>query len=252
MREIELRRAIVARARDLNRLGLNQGTSGNISVRRDGEMLITPSGVPAEALTARAIARMNLDGDGAWSGPSRPSSEWRFHLDILNARSEAGAVVHAHPPCCTAFAMLRRPLRATHYMIAAFGGADVRCVDYAPFGTAELSALAVEGLRDRHAVLLANHGMIAIGRDLDEAMWRAVELEALARQTWIATTMGTPVALPDEEIARTIERFRSYGPKAAEPGRDALAGEITGRGPDRSSSRRAASPRSARAKDRSP
>lgn len=214
MREIELRRAVIAQARQMNALGVNQGASGNVSARHGEAMLITPSGVPYDTLTPKMIARVSLD-DGDWVGPLKPSSEWRFHLDILNARPEAGAVVHTHATHCTAFAMLREPLRATHYMIAAFGGPDVRCTDYAPYGTAELSDLAVEGLRDRTAVLLGSHGMITIGRDLDEAMARAVELEALAKQTWIARTMGRPVVLPDDEIARTVERFKSYGPAAA-------------------------------------
>ncbi len=207
----ELRRAVIAAARSMNALGLNQGTSGNVSARIGGSVLITPSGVPYDALTPKKIARMELDADGAWTGPLKPSSEWRFHLDILRARSDAGAVVHTHAAYCTAFAMLREPLRATHYMIAAFGGPDVRCTDYAPYGTPELSTLAVKGLQDRSAVLLGSHGMIVIGRDLDEAMWRAVELEALAKQTFIARQMGSPAILPDDEIQRTVERFKAYG-----------------------------------------
>jgi len=211
MPALDLRRDIITHARAMNASGLNQGTSGNISVRVGKAMLITPSGVAYDKLTPRMIARMSLDGDGAWSGPKKPSSEWRFHLDILCARPDAGAVVHTHATYCTAMSMLRRPLRATHYMIAAFGGPDVRCVDYAPYGTSELSERAVAGLRDRTAVLLGSHGMIVIGRDLDDAMWRAVELETLARQTWTASLAGDPVVLPDDEIMRTVERFKSYG-----------------------------------------
>ena len=213
--EAEGRRAVIAKARAMNALGLNEGTAGNVSVRHGDAMLITPSGTPYDSLTPRKIARMALDGGGAWTGPLKPSSEWRFHLDIYRARPDAGAIVHTHATYCTAFAMLRRPLRATHYMIAAFGGPDVRCTDYAPYGTAELSTLAVEGLRDRHAVLLGSHGMIVIGRDADEALWRAVELETLARQTFIATQMGEPVLLPDDEILRTVERFKGYGLNAS-------------------------------------
>jgi len=215
MRELELRRQIVKQARAMNALGVNQGSSGNVSARLGGAMLVTPSGVPYPTLTPKMIARLELDGGGAWTGPRKPSSEWRFHFDIYNARPDAGAVVHTHANYCVAFAMLRRPLRATHYMIAAFGGPDVRCVDYAPYGTPELSRLAVEGLRDRFGVLLGNHGMIVIGRDLDEAMARAVELETLAKQTWLASAIGTPAVLDDGEIMRTVERFKDYGLNAA-------------------------------------
>jgi L-fuculose-phosphate aldolase len=212
--EAELRRAVIATARAMNAVGINQGASGNVSARLRGHMLITPSGVPYDKLTPRMIAKMSLDGGGDWSGPLKPSSEWRFHLDILRARPEAGAVVHTHAVHCAAFSMLREPLRATHYMIAMFGGPDVRCTDYAPYGTPELSALAVEGLRDRTAVLLGNHGMIAIGANLDEALSRAVELETLAKQTFIASQMGKPRLLSDDEIARTVERFKGYGANA--------------------------------------
>lgn len=211
--EKSLRRALIAKALDMNRLGLNQGTSGNLSARLDEAMLITPTATPYDRLKPRMIARMDLDGGEVWKGPLKPSSEWRFHRDIYLARAEAGAVVHAHSTYATALSMLRRPIPAVHYMIAAFGGPDIRCADYAPYGTPELSALAVEGLRDRNGVLLGNHGMIVIGRDLDEAMWRAVELETLAKQFWIASLAGAPVVLPDEEIARTVERFRGYGLK---------------------------------------
>ncbi len=230
MQEIEVRRAIIKHARAMNALGINQGTSGNLSARRGDSMLITPSGVAYDRLTSAMIASMKLNGDGAWSGPSKPSSEWRFHLDIMNARPEAGAIVHTHANYCTALSMLRQPLRATHYMIAAFGGPDVRCTNYAPFGTQDLSDLAVEGLRDRFAVILGSHGMITIGRDLDEAMWRAVELETLAKQSWLAMSIGTPVILPDDEIMRTVERFRTYGPKESEDKAGARARKPTRRG----------------------
>ena len=210
MSEIELRKSIVAQARAMSALGINQGTSGNISARHSDTMLITPTATPYEATTPDMIARVAL-ANGQASGPLQPSSEWRFHLDVYRARPDVGAMVHAHANYCTAFSMLRRPLRATHYMIAAFGGADVRCTDYAPYGTQELSDLVVEGLRDRTAVLLGSHGMIAVGDTLDRAMWRAVELETLAKQTWLATAIGKPVVLDDAEAMRTVERFKGYG-----------------------------------------
>ncbi len=149
--------------------------------------------------------------DGEWSGPLRPSSEWRFHRDIMRARDDIGAIVHTHAPYATALAMLRKPIPAAHYMIAAFGGPTIRCTDYAPFGTQELSDLAVAGLEGRHGVLLGSHGMIATGADLEQAMWRAVELEALAKMYHLALLVGTPAILADEDVAVLAELFKSYG-----------------------------------------
>ena len=214
--EATLRRELIARALEMNRLGVNQGTSGNLSARVPGAMLITPTATPYDELRPAMIARMKLDGGDAWTGPLKPSSEWRFHRDIYLARDDAGAIVHAHSIYATALSMLREDLRATHYMIAAFGGPTVRCTDYAPYGTPELSSLAVEGLRDRTGVLLGSHGMIVTGANLAQALWRAVELETLCKQTWIATRAGPPAILPDDEIARIVERFRGYGAAATE------------------------------------
>jgi L-fuculose-phosphate aldolase len=214
--ESMLRRDIVRVAQALIRHGLNHGTSGNVSVRCDDVLLVTPSGVACDALTPESIATIPLTTDGAWTGPLKPSSEWRFHRDILRARPDACAIVHTHATYCTVFAMLRENIPAAHYMIAAFGGPDVRCTAYAPYGTQALSDLAVEGLRDRQAVLLGSHGMITLGRDLDEALWRAVELETLAKQVYLARAIGRPVILDDEEIMRTVERFKGYGQRAQE------------------------------------
>ncbi len=128
------------------------------------------------------IASMPLDGEyGSWSGPLPPSSEWRIHLDIFKARPDAGALIHTHSLFATTLSMLRKPIPAAHYMIAAFGGPTIRCTDYAPFGTQDLSDLAVAGLEERTGVLLGSHGMVVMGATLDEAMWRAVELETLAK-----------------------------------------------------------------------
>ena len=112
---------------------------------------------------------MSLDGEyGAWSGPLKPSTEWRFHLDIMRARPDVGAIVHFHPIYGTALAMLQKPIPAVHHMIAMFGGSIVKCTKYAPFGTKELADLVVEGLGDRHAVLLGNHGALTTGADLPD------------------------------------------------------------------------------------
>src|SRR5579863_3437022 len=215
MNEEKLRQILIDSCRDLERRGLNQGTAGNLSARCGDAMLITPSGVPYDRLKPDMIAKMPLARkDGRWSGPHKPSSEWRMHRDILHARPQDGAVVHTHAIYATALSMLREDIPAAHYMIAAFGGPTVRCTAYAPYGTQELSDLVIEGLRDRHGVLLGQHGMVVTGRDLGQAMWRAVELETLAKMYVVARSIGRPHILPDEEIALTVERFKSYGYQA--------------------------------------
>jgi L-fuculose-phosphate aldolase len=210
------RESVVAAARDLDAQGLNRGTSGNVSVRfRDG-ILITPSGLPTSRMRPEDIVPLAFDGTHPVG--LKPSSEWRFHRDILAARPEMGAVIHAHPIHCTAFALCGRQIPAVHYMIAAFGGPNVRCAPYAPYGTAELSELALVALKDRNVCLLANHGMIAAGESLEKALWLAVELETLCWQYAVALQVGAPNILSDHEIDSTVERFRGYGLNAAEHG----------------------------------
>jgi L-fuculose-phosphate aldolase len=204
-----MRQAIIEACRTLERQGINQGMAGNISVRCGEAMLITPTATPYDRMAPEDIARVDLLSSEA-SGPKRPSSEWRFHRDILVARPEIGAVVHAHPPHCTALAMARRGIPPCHYMIATFGGEDVRCGGYATFGTQALSDGVIEALRDRTACLMANHGMIACGRDLDQALWRAVELEALARQYLASMAAGGPVLLSGSDIADAMRQFEGY------------------------------------------
>ena len=210
--EASLRQAIVDAARAMNALGINQGTSGNISARLGCDMLITPSATPYETMAPDQLAAMPLDGtDGTWRGPLKPSTEWRFHQAILRGRPEAGAVVHTHATFCTVLSMLRREIPAVHYMVAAFGGDTVRCSGYATFGTADLAALALIALEDRNACLLANHGMIVIGPTLARAMWLAVELETLAKQYVLSLQLGTPVVLTEAEIADAAKGFATYG-----------------------------------------
>lgn len=210
--ERALRAAIIEKCRWMNEAGLNQGTSGNISARFEDRMLITPSATPYDRMEPEMIAAMPLDrDDGAWSGPLRPSTEWRFHRDILRARPDVGAIVHTHSTYATVLAIHRKPIPACHYMIAAFGGTDIRCAGYACYGTQELSDLAVAALDGRNGCLLANHGMIAAGPHLDKAMWLAVELETLARQYYLALAIGAPVILSDQEIAEAARGFASYG-----------------------------------------
>ena len=221
MDEKALREAIVAACRRLDAAGLNRGTSGNVSARLGAAMFVTPSGVPSETMSAASIARMPLDAedgarDGAYEGPRKPSTEWRFHRDILRARPEIGAVVHTHSPFATILAIARRPIPACHYMVAAFGGPDVRVADYRTFGTQALSDAALAALDGRLGCLLANHGAIAIGPTLDAALRLAVELETLAMQYYHALLIGGPAILPDAEIAAVRDRFAGYGPLASE------------------------------------
>ena len=249
IKEKDLRVAIVAQCRALNASGLNLGTAGNISARLGDTMLITPSAVPYDAMRPEMIAAMPLSGEyGAWSGPMKPSSEWRFHLDIMRARPDIGAIVHNHPPYGCTLAMLHKPILAAHYMIALFGGPIVKCVKYAPYGTKELSDLAIEGLGDRLAVLLGNHGAIACGATLEGAMHRAVELETLARMYYLAIAVGRPAILSDEEVARIVERFKTYGggidaPKAQPPIKKRARGKAaaTKRGAKKKATRKKAS-----------
>lgn len=209
--ETTLRQSIVDKCRWMNAIGLNQGTSGNISARFGETMLITPSATPYETMTAEMIAVMALNrADGQWTGPLKPSSEWRFHREILESRPEFGAIVHTHSVHATALSMARKSIPPCHYMIGVFGGGDVRVADYATFGTAELSLNALRALEDRSVCLLANHGMIACGRDLEQAMWRAVELETLAHQYILALQAGGPVLLTREEIAAARAKFSGY------------------------------------------
>jgi L-fuculose-phosphate aldolase len=218
--ERALRREIIEKCRWMNAVGLNQGTSGNISARFGDRMLITPSAVPYEEMEPGMIAAMPLDGEigpGDYEGPLKPSTEWRFHRDILRGRPEAGAVVHTHAMYCTILAIARRPIPACHYMIAAFGGPDVRVADFHPYGTAELAAAVLRALDGRTGALMANHGMVTVGSSLAKAMWLAVELETIAKQYYHALLIGGPVILPDAVIADTLRGFASYG--LQEPGR---------------------------------
>jgi L-fuculose-phosphate aldolase len=210
--ELTLRRAMIDQCRRMNAIGLNQGTSGNISARCGERLLITPSAVPYDEMEPKMIASMSVeDDDGAWEGPMTPSSEWRFHLDLTRARPDIGAIVHTHAIHCTTLAIARRPIPAVHYMIAAFGGTDIRCADYATFGTEALSRAVLAAMEGRNACLMANHGMIAAGPDLDRAMWLAVELETLARQYFNTLLIGGPVLLGEAEIADAAKSFASYG-----------------------------------------
>ncbi|MCG6933947.1 MAG: class II aldolase/adducin family protein [Gallionella sp.] len=212
MNEIELRREMVHITKQLDELGLNRGTSGNLSARFGDGMLITPSGMGAEGLTEDDIVFVRMDG--ASSGRWQPSSEWLFHRDILAHRGEFGAIVHTHSTAATALACLRRNIPPFHYMIALLGGSSIRCADYATFGTQELSDNALLALTDRKACLLSNHGMIAAGADLAEAFRNTVEVESLSEMYLRALQAGEPVLLSAQEFRDAQNRFSGYGQAA--------------------------------------
>ena len=208
------RNAIVKACQDMNRRGINQGTSGNISVRVKEGFLLTPSGMAYDEMKAGDIVLMRPDA--SHTGKRKPSSEWRFHHALMTSRREIGAVVHTHSMFATTLSCLGLEIPAVHYMIAAAGGETIRCAPYATYGTQETADNAVKALQDRNACLLANHGMIVIGPNLKKAMWLAVEVETLAAQYWRALQVGKPNILPKAEINRVIAKFKSYG-QAKEP-----------------------------------
>jgi len=201
----------------MNSTGLNQGTSGNISALFENQMLITPSGIAYEEMHPDQIAKMPLDSSTTdWVGPCKPSSEWHFHRAILQSNSDFGAVIHTHSTFATTLSISRTEIPPCHYMIAAFGGSTVRCADYATFGTTELSANITAAMQERSACLMANHGMVVAGSNLDKAMWAAVELETLSCQFYHARLAGDMVLLPEDEIEVVLEKFKGYGPQTSE------------------------------------
>lgn len=209
-----LREQLLDIAKKLADLGLNRGAAGNVSVRDGDGFLVTPSGMAPDVMSPRDMVWMGFDG--SVQGERKPSSEWRFHRDILQARPEIGAVVHTHATFATTLACLRREIPPFHYMIAVAGGDTIRCAPYALFGTQALSDAALEALQGRKACLLANHGMIALGRDLGAALAMTVEVEGLCEQYWRALQIGAPCILSQEEMAEVAERFKSYGAWNAE------------------------------------
>ncbi len=204
-----MRAAIVAVARRASDQGLNPGKSGNVSARTDDGFLVTPSGKSYLHLGVDDLVL--VDDAGRARGASEPSSEWRLHRDVYGKHADARAIVHTHSPYATTLACLRRAIPAFHYEVAIAGGADIRCSGYATFGTQELSDFALAALEGRRACLMANHGVVALGSDLEAAAGLAEKVEALARLYWQALQVGEPVLLDDTEMARVAAKFRDYG-----------------------------------------
>ncbi|MDR3214145.1 MAG: class II aldolase/adducin family protein [Azoarcus sp.] len=205
----ELAATLLATARAAAACRLNAGASGNVSARHGDGFIVTPSGLPPEQCEAADMVAMKMDGQHA--ATITPSSEWRIHRDIYAAFPDAGAVIHAHSPFATALACQRADIPPFHYMIARFGGDSVRCAAYAAFGTAALSENALAALAGRSACLLANHGMIVHGHNLDHALAQAIDFETLCEQYWRTCQIGPPVLLAAAEMAEALDRFRWYG-----------------------------------------
>ena len=220
MTEQALREQLVAVARRMNGSGLNQGTSGNLSVRLPEGLLITPSSLPYERMEPADLVAINWQGQPLQEGGRRPSSEWRLHADVLAARPEFLAVLHCHPIHGTALACHDRGIPPFHYMTAVAGGDDIRCAPYATFGTEELSRLTVEAMADRQACLLARHGLVSAGESLDQALRIAVEVETLARMYLQALQLGEPPLLTQAQMQAVHAQFRGldYGQPDERPG----------------------------------
>ena len=209
-----LRQGLVATVKRLDALGLNRGSTGNASVRSSEKRAtpgfwITPTGMGAHDLTAGDLVWMGDDGRvlGEW----QPSSEWPFHRAIYNARADLLAVVHLHSVHATALACLRRGLPAFHYMVAVAGGDSVPCTPYHLFGTHELSMAVAQAFSDRHACLMANHGLVAGGTSLAHAMKVACEIESLCETYLKALAVGEPAILSREQMLAVTARFKTYG-----------------------------------------
>ena len=209
--EARLREEIVRVARVMDEAGFAPSKSGNVSHRLLDRMLVTPTGLPYAAMTPGDIVELDL-ATGEVVGEGRPSSEWRFHAAIYEARPEIAAIVHTHSPRATALACARRSIPAFHYMIAMAGGADIRCAVYATFGTQALADNCVRALDGRKAALLANHGVVALGRSLAGALALAAEVENLAGAYLALLAAGLePILLDEAEMMRVAEAFAGYG-----------------------------------------
>ena len=208
-----LRHQLVTVARRMNGTGLNQGTSGNLSVRIEEGILVTPSSLPYEQMEVGDLVALDLSGQPLKEQQRRPSSEWRLHADVLSCRPEAMAVLHCHPIHATALACHDRGIPAFHYMVAVAGGDEIRCAPYATFGTKELSDNVVNALAQRNACLLARHGMVTLGKDLESALRVAVEVETLARMYLQALQLGEPPLLSMQQMQAVHAQFRGlhYG-----------------------------------------
>jgi len=200
---------LIETCKKMNAIGLNQGTSGNASIRVDGGLLITPSGLDYDKVSPSDMVKIDYEGK-VLRGGKAPSSEWHFHCRVMAAKPKAGALLHTHSINATTLACLGRGIPPFHYMIAVAGGRDIKCAPYATFGTEKLADAVLEALDGRLACLMANHGMIVLGRDLEDAFKRAVEIETLAAQYLKALAIGTPQLLTIGEMEAVLDKFKTY------------------------------------------
>lgn len=220
--ELTLRQQMVETCRKMNASGINQGTAGNVSVRHGEGFLITPTSLPYDVMQPDDLVAM--DWAGTYTG-RRPSSEWRFHRDILKARPDVNVVLHCHSLYATTLACHHKTIPAFHYMVGVMGGTTLRCAAYATYGTQALSDAALVALQDRMACLLGQHGQISLGKTLEAALWMGIEVETLARMYLQALSIGEPPVLSDEEMARVIAQMTrmSYGLGPEEEGANDVA-----------------------------
>jgi L-fuculose-phosphate aldolase len=206
------RREIVRYGNRMVASGLTSGTGGNLSVRNTEEdmVAVSPSGVPYDLVTPEQVAVVNFRGERV-EGEEKPSSEFRFHLAIYEKRRDVRAVVHTHSPYATTMACLHWEIPAVHYMVGV-AGKRVPVAPYATFGTEELAENLVDTLAGYNATLLANHGLVAVGRDLPAAFAVAEEIEFVARIYYQTRCVGLPPIIPETEMERVLEKFKSYGP----------------------------------------
>lgn len=211
--ERALRRQVIDTCRQLEARGLNQGTSGNVSVRCGSDpaagFFLTPTNLAYDRMVPADVVHVALDG--RCSGRCRPSSELPFHLAIMRQRRDAIAVIHTHSTHATTIACLRKEIPAVHYLVGLFGGATVRCAEYATFGSPELSANLLRALAGRRAALMANHGLVVLGADLRQALSLTAEAETLATLYWRALCAGRPTILSATEMSGVLQKFRAFG-----------------------------------------
>jgi L-fuculose-phosphate aldolase len=211
--ELALRQQIITTCRELERRGLNQGTSGNVSVRLSADpadgFLLTPTALSYDVMEPADIVHLSLDGKP--TGRRAPSSEWRFHLDIMRRRPDATAIIHTHSRHATTLACLRKEIPAFHYLIALFGGNNIRCSGYALYGTQDLSELVLKALEGRQAALMGSHGLIVLGPSLEKALSLTQEAETLAAMYLLALQVGEPAILSTSDIESVKLRLATYG-----------------------------------------
>ncbi len=213
MSELSIRKEIIETCLKMESLGINQGTSGNISHRYKDGILITPSGVSYDILKPKDIVFVPFSSKKDWVGEYPPSSELDFHFDILKAKPEIDCVLHNHSTYATSMAICNQDIPAHHYMVAVGGGHKIPCAPYATFGTAQLSKNVIKTLNGYNACLLANHGVVTVANSLKKALWLAVEVENLAKQYIMAKQIGEPTILSGKEMDKIVEAFKSYGLK---------------------------------------